>query len=71
MARVKRALSEATKERKPEWHATAKSPGTLRSLLNELRGVRTEGGLSVCDHTYRRFERTHSIERIRVEIRDP
>ena len=25
---VKRALSQATKERKPEWRATAKSPGT-------------------------------------------
>jgi predicted dinucleotide-binding enzyme len=29
VAGVKRALSEATKERKPEWGATAKSPGTL------------------------------------------
>ena len=28
-AGVKRALSEATKERKPEWRATAKSPGTF------------------------------------------
>jgi 8-hydroxy-5-deazaflavin:NADPH oxidoreductase len=29
MAGVKRALSEATKERKPEWRATANSPGTF------------------------------------------
>jgi len=28
-AGVKRALSEATKERKPEWRTTAKSPGTF------------------------------------------
>ena len=28
-AGVKRALSEAAKERKPEWRATAKSPGTF------------------------------------------
>ena len=29
VAGVKRALSEATKERKPEWRATTKSPGTF------------------------------------------
>lgn len=29
VAGVKRALSQATKERKPEWRATAKSPGTF------------------------------------------
>jgi predicted dinucleotide-binding enzyme len=29
VAGVKLALSEATKERKPEWRATAKSPGTF------------------------------------------
>ena len=29
MAGVKRALSEATKERKPEWRATANSPGSF------------------------------------------
>jgi len=28
-AGVKRALSEASKERKPEWRATAKSPGSF------------------------------------------
>ena len=29
VAGVKRALSEATKERKPEWRATANSPGSF------------------------------------------
>jgi len=29
VAGVKRALSEATKERKPEWRATPNSPGSL------------------------------------------
>jgi hypothetical protein len=28
---VQRALSEATKERTPEWRATAKSPGSLNA----------------------------------------
>ena len=39
VAGVKRALSEATKERKPEWRATETAPVVLPSLLNRPLGT--------------------------------